>query len=116
MATFIKTVVCDGPQQWVEKVINFDVVVSIEEVDLSPKLKHRHAKPRFTSQPLFCELLICVEGNFKTIWCHDSLHSLICKIGWATHGDNFTPPVDMREVQRSWDRVQKTDTRIKFFA
>lgn len=102
MATFIKTTICDGPLVWKERLINMDNVVSIEEHDATEQFNKRPVKEPFASQPLFCQLLICIDGVFERVWVHDSMHNLIVKVGQAQHADNFKPPVDIASLGKEW--------------
>ena len=116
MAAFVELSVCLGRYRWEKRLLNFDYCIRVSEHDGTEQFKKRPVQQPFASQPLFCLLtMVYADGSTERLWVHSSAHSIVCQLGNAQLGREFVPPVDMDGIQRSWERVHKSESKQLFF-
>ena len=117
MSCFIELSVHIEKQRWEKRSLNMDNCIAIKEHDATEQFTKRRVQEPFVSQPLFCLLtMVYPDSSVEKLWVHSSLHSIVTKVGYANHADNFTPPVDMDAIQREWERksANSSHTPSKF--
>lgn len=105
MSCFIELQVHIESQRWENRTLNMDNCIAMKEHDATEQFAKRPVVEPFASQPLFCLLtMVYPDGGTEKLWVHSSSYNILTKIGYATHANNFSPPVDAAANAREWER------------